>query len=1116
MANDSPALPLSVLEPGQIEFYDNYIPKLHDGSYTISVSQTLSNATGQPPFSASQKFEVNGPRWSIPASMIHSSMPPPNHSGRFEEILPQIVLKKRTLPWERYLNTNDPNAPWMGVMLFNAGDGATAAALLSGDAVHSVTLETPGAGYEIAPVVQLKGGGGSGAMAIATINASGVVTGIQVTAGGSGYTSAPKVTIGSTSNATTVTLQKVLAPGNDSDGKPIAAPDVQLSDFDKPTDTCDVIDVAVDKFAANAPVYVYNQTDELEYCAHVRQVNTGDKEPLNMPRANGWFAVLLGKRFPRAAQNGTASNRQIAHLVSFEGYGDKMTGEASVFGTSQMVRVVSLANWTFTCLPQTGESFAQLMRDLITTENNSDYMLKPFFNVPDFQTTAPQQTAQQTLNIGFMPMQYQTRQGEYTYAWYRGPLSPVVPPDFADTDPLMSPSGSVIYDPNSGVFDQSYAVAFQTGRLLALSSRTFGVNLLKWRREAHQLVNLLIERYPGDVSDWEGVDAEQARQLLEQNIVSKDMMAWLVDDFAKKIAPKISQPTDPVNEPDYPPVNAPDQAIQDLQTALATPEFQALLRELSGWDAETGSFANPRLQQICEWLARMVLLEGAPFKNLVPASNMLPKNSIRFFYLDPNITKVMIDGAMSIGGQTSRDTLYYSIMRNVIRDAVSVLIHQVRQKVLGVPVTLPTASDKPVTGFLLRSAAVSGWPGLEIKAYRAIDNSQTIPNGTGQINLLRMQRLAADVMLVLLPEPAAWIQIDEPKEGLAFGIEDGEGGYEIAAASKSVKTFTIGTSHDLTSKFQNGQQVTVTQSAGNNGTYTIASTRFNTSPTNTFVITVSEAVPADNGGGLIWEPGSNFNPVWVRHLAGTYPISSVNADSSTFSINIDTDLSNLFSTSPPTNQVTVSGSADNDGTYIITSASFDSGASTFNIVVDGTLKGGTPNGTITNGNIGAQFGTNPATDAIDATSAIDASTGIANMLTLKQLLKANAKLAAELPEKTYAKGELTPGDFALQMVKLPERMIFNNPGYKISALTQASKTFTVTSSIDLSAAFIVGGTVRVTESAGNDGTYKIDSRSFDSGAGTFSVVVNESIPDSTADGIIWAPFANPDDSGAGS
>ena len=53
---------------------------------------------------------------------------------------------------------------------------------------------TDGTGAYAAPTVTISGGGGSGATATATINANGAVTGLTITAAGSGYTSAPTVT----------------------------------------------------------------------------------------------------------------------------------------------------------------------------------------------------------------------------------------------------------------------------------------------------------------------------------------------------------------------------------------------------------------------------------------------------------------------------------------------------------------------------------------------------------------------------------------------------------------------------------------------------------------------------------------------------------------------------------------------------------------------------------------------------------------------------------------------------------------------------------------------------------------------------------------------------------
>ena len=76
---------------------------------------------------------------------------------------------------------------------------AAAFAVLVGNSVPtgvaSINVEYAGSGYTNAPDVTFVGGGGSNALATATIDSKGRVTSIEVTAPGSGYTSLPRVVI---------------------------------------------------------------------------------------------------------------------------------------------------------------------------------------------------------------------------------------------------------------------------------------------------------------------------------------------------------------------------------------------------------------------------------------------------------------------------------------------------------------------------------------------------------------------------------------------------------------------------------------------------------------------------------------------------------------------------------------------------------------------------------------------------------------------------------------------------------------------------------------------------------------------------------------------------------
>ncbi|AGN33586.1 neck protein [Synechococcus phage S-IOM18] len=74
---------------------------------------------------------------------------------------------------------------------------AAATATIDSGAVNAITVTDGGEYYKsaIPPTVTISGGGGNGATATATVSSAGIVTGISITSGGSGYTSVPTVAI---------------------------------------------------------------------------------------------------------------------------------------------------------------------------------------------------------------------------------------------------------------------------------------------------------------------------------------------------------------------------------------------------------------------------------------------------------------------------------------------------------------------------------------------------------------------------------------------------------------------------------------------------------------------------------------------------------------------------------------------------------------------------------------------------------------------------------------------------------------------------------------------------------------------------------------------------------
>jgi hypothetical protein len=153
-----------------------------------------------------------------------------------------------------------------------------------------------------------------------------------------------------------------------------------------------------------------------------------------------------------------------------------------------------------------------------------------------------------------------------------------------------------------------------------------------------------------------------------------------------------------------------------------------------------------------------------PFDNLVPSVRMLPEESIRFFYIDSNWIAALLDGALSVAIQSSRDALLQRLMRDPLQRAVKGVVHQVRERLRKVAVTRTAAPVTTMAGFVLRSAIVSGWQGLEVRGF-------SDPDRTQPIKPVRLDRISSNVLIVIFPEVPVAIELNEPSEGLAFGRE---------------------------------------------------------------------------------------------------------------------------------------------------------------------------------------------------------------------------------------------------------------------------------------------------------------------------------------------------------
>jgi len=202
---------------------------------------------------------------------------------------------------------------------------------------------------------------------------------------------------------------------------------------------------------------------------------------------------------------------------------------------------------------------------------------------------------------------------------------------------------------------------------------------------------------------------------------------------------------------------------------IATVKLASVVFAPQDDDAEFGTRVTP--PELRGWLARLRLLQAVPFSYLVADAQLLPKESIRFFYLDRAWTDALVQGALSVGTVNSSDRAELAALYKVVRDELDEEERRVR---LPGGETVQQGPAGPVTGFVLRSRAVSGWPGLHVRAYDrelGVADDAAIPESDPRrIRLLRMERLAPAVMLVLFDGIPAVVHIEEPRQGIQFGV----------------------------------------------------------------------------------------------------------------------------------------------------------------------------------------------------------------------------------------------------------------------------------------------------------------------------------------------------------
>lgn len=533
---------------------------------------------------------------------------------------------------------------------------------------------------------------------------------------------------------------------------------------------CFTIDITQETFAGVVPF-----KDDLPYLAHCRKIDVSGK--ITEILGDGWFSVIVANRFPPSP---ATKPNHVVHLVSLEGFAPHLAPNRQwpPAGISR-VRLASLHAWRFVCEPSKG-NFNDLALQLVRNATAGGEELRLRTPAPAGSGDAADKV-KKAMERGYVPVSYDTRSGETSLAWYHGPFVPNPIRNFTPSShwPPSTSNAALIYDENSGTFDVSYAAAWQLGRLFALSSRIYAGDMARLRQRLKRSVDRLRERGASKMlasNANAGVSTMEA--MLDPRHEANAFGEWMADALSPLLtAPPPAQKAEADQQ-----LMTAEQPRDPVEETLALTSH-ALVQSVMMNVARSAMAGEPG-SRIPEWESRLRLLRSVPFAYLVPevrtasqedpGALMLPIDSVRFFYVDNNWVDALVAGARSVGVDSSRALAEQGIVAGLIHDAAHDRALAHRPALLGnePPPRVEESGGPAVTGFVLRSAMVSGWDGLEIEGFKAGSPAK-------KVNLVRCDRYG-DVMIALFDDRVDRVTIAEPKEVLAFGVRNNSGTLSVA------------------------------------------------------------------------------------------------------------------------------------------------------------------------------------------------------------------------------------------------------------------------------------------------------------------------------------------------
>jgi hypothetical protein len=491
-----------MVAPGTFILHDAVRPAVPDGAYELSVTQDL-NPPGQSVDALDKHLVVSGPRFTLPPDQPLSFYPPTDAVGDFSTRLPQIVLRRRTLPWERYIDAGEPTLPWLALVVLADGEGQ----LTTGQPVDTTSLSDP----------DLRD---SDTRDVLTVTQR-VVTQVFPTKQDLPWLchvrevdlSDTELALGDDDGWMAVVLaNRVPQPGLkytaclislEGHGDDLPTKEVPADSFTNLT-VYTVSEIAAAAIAQRTNERTVDATLSAEgltaaAAAAAAEARAPDAERVTPPTLVGARAPATTPAVPRdawsspALPGAVAAGQQAGARAS--GF---ITGSISVAGLSinpvfldpqdRLIAFTVLKHWSFTC--DQGGDFESLVKALDDGMLGTLPTPAPAATTPGTPPGPPSSRPDPVVtDTGHVEAEAISRRGDQTTAWYRGPFSPRqivrTQPDETGVLPLMHTADQGRRVGPDGREDLSLAAAFEIGRLLVVAQASVVAALLAWRQSGY-------------------------------------------------------------------------------------------------------------------------------------------------------------------------------------------------------------------------------------------------------------------------------------------------------------------------------------------------------------------------------------------------------------------------------------------------------------------------------------------------------------------------------------------------------------------------------------------------------------------------------------------------------